>query len=497
MAVRAALGAGRGRLVRQLLTESLLLFALGAGGGVLVAMATTRALERIPVPSSVQVTLELSPDGRVILFALGVALLTGLIFGVSPALQGARTDITSRLRDGSAGSGTRRGLGASLLIVGQLAMSLVLLVGAGLFLRALERGADIDPGFDTSGVATAMLHAESWGYDAARSRELYRSVRETLEETPGVTAVAYANRLPLVLSSSGDEIRLDGAGTRPDGQPETLPIQLQIVEGSFFDVVRLPLLAGRPITDADDERAPRVVVVNETLARRIAPDGDALGRSFHLGNARVTVVGVARDAKYASLRETTPPFAYFPMAQRPEPQRALMVRTSGDPGAMASVIRRALHEFDPALPVPPMLTLDEATGIVLFPQRIAAIVTGTLGLVGLLLAAVGLYGVIAFSTTRRTREIGIRLALGARGADVLRMIVGEGMRLAGIGVAVGVLLAAAATRVMASLLFDVSPLDPLTFAAMSALFVLVALAATWLPARRAARAEPMSVLRSE
>jgi predicted permease len=443
------------------------------------------------------VTLELSPDGRVILFALAVALVTGLVFGVSPALQGARTDITSRLRDGSAGGGTRRGLGTSLLIVGQLAMSLLLLVGAGLFLRALERGARIDPGFETSGVATAMLYAESWGYDATRARELYRSVRETLEETPGVTAVAYANRLPLVLSSSGDEIRLEGAGTRADGQPETLSIQLQLVEASYFDVIRLPLLAGRAIGDGDDERAPKVAVVNETLARRIAPDGNAVGRTFRLHGDQVTVIGVARDAKYASLRETTPPFAYFAMAQRPEPQRALMVRTAGDPRAMAPAIRRALHAVDPALPVPPMLTLEEATGIVLFPQRIAAIVTGTLGLVGLLLAAVGLYGVIAFSTSRRTREIGIRIALGARGADVLRMIVGEGMRLAGLGVALGLLLAAAATRVMASLLFDVSPLDPPTFAAMSALFVLVALAASWLPARRAARAEPMSVLRSE
>ena len=497
MAVRAALGAGRGRLVRQLLTESLLLFALGAGGGIVVAMWTTHALERIPIPSSVAVSLELSPDLRVLAFALVVALLTGTIFGVAPALRASRQDITSRLRDEGAGSGTRRRIASSALIVGQLAMSLVLLVGAGLFLRALDRGARIDPGFETTGVATVHLQPEAWGYDPARANEFFRSLRETLEGTPGVTAVSYANRLPLVLSSSGDEIRLEDAGTRAGGGAETLPIQLQIVDGSFFDVLRLPLVAGRALEVADDERAPRVAVVNETLANRIAPDGDAVGRTFRIHDERITVVGVARDAKYASLGETTPPFAYFPIAQRPEPQRALMVRAAGDPRAMAPVIRRAILAIDPMLPVPQMLSLEEATGIVLFPQRIAAIVTGVLGAVGLLLAAVGLYGVIAFSTSRRTREIGIRIALGARGADVLRMIVGEGMRLAAAGVLVGILLAAAATRLLASLLFDVSPLDPLTFAAMSGLFVVVALLASWLPARRAAAAEPMAALRSE
>jgi predicted lysophospholipase L1 biosynthesis ABC-type transport system permease subunit len=240
-----------------------------------------------------------------------------------------------------------------------------------------------------------------------------------------------------------------------------------------------------------------VAVVNETLARRQWPAGDAVGRTFRYHGERVTVVGVARDAKYSSLAEETPPMVYFPLDQQWRPARTLMVRTTAAPAQIAPAIQRAVQSLDPALPRPTVTTLTQETAIVLLPQRVAAMVTGALGGVGLLLAGVGLYGLIAYSVSRRTREIGIRVAIGARRADVLGMVVRDGMRLAGMGVAAGLLLAAAATRLMASLLFDVSPLDPVTFGAMSLVFVAVALVASWLPARRAAMADPKVALRAE
>jgi predicted permease len=312
-----------------------------------------------------------------------------------------------------------------------------------------------------------------------------------------VTAAAYAERLPLTMNSSGDDIQVDGAATRGEAGGGAMPVRMQLVGEDYFAAIRLPLVAGRAFRRADDERAPPVAVVNETLARRLAAGGGALGRTFGYRGQRVTIVGVARDAKYADLAEATPPMLYLPLDQQWRPARTLMVRTAGSPERIAPAVRRAVRALDPALPRPGVTTLARETAIVLLPQRVAAVVTGALGGAGLLLASVGLYGVVAYSVSRRTREIGIRVAIGARRTDVLRMVLREGMRLTALGVAVGVALAAVATRLMASLLFGVSPLDPVTFAAMSGLFVTVALVATWLPARRAAAADPRVALQAE
>jgi predicted permease len=494
MAVRSALGAARGRLVRQLLTELSLLFTLGAGGGVLLAIVATRALERLPIPADLPIDLELSPDPRVFAFALAVSLVTGLLVGLQPARRAARADLATRLRDGTAGSGTRRGLAGNALVVAQLAVSLLLLVGAGLFGRALQYGTRVDPGFDARGIATVPVNLDAWGHDSTRARTVVRELRDRLSAIPGVTAVSAATALPLTLHSSGDDIRVDGVELGRDGG---LPIQTMKVDAGYLALLRIPLRSGREFVRGDDATAPRVAVVNETLARRLWPDGDALGRTFRLHGDRVTIVGVARDAKYSSLAERTPALAYFPVAQRWESRQTLLVRTPGDPRALAPAIAEAMRTVDPGLPRPIVLPLAEAMGLGLLPQRVAALVTGALGGVGLLLATVGLYGLVAYSASRRTREIGVRVALGARRTDVLRLIAGEGMRLTAAGVAVGLLLAAAATRLLASLLFGISPLDPLTYGATSAVFVLVALVASWLPARRAAGADPMVVLRGE
>jgi len=493
--VRAALGAGRGRILRQLLTEILTLFVVGAGGGAAIAIAATSALERISVPGAVPIRLELSPDPRVFAFALLVSLLTGAVVGLAPALRAARADVADQLRNGSAGSGTRRSLVGNALVVAQLALSLVLLVGAGLFVQTLRHGHRIDPGFDGTGVATVPLDAEAWGYDEARGRTLFRGLAERVTALPGVTAVSYASVLPLGLQSSGDDFAPEGgAATDANGRA---PVHLIGVADGYFSVLRIPLTAGRAITRQDDERAAKVAVVNETLVRRHWPAGDAVGRTFTFRGQRVTVVGVARDAKYASLAEATPPLVYLPLAQHWETRQSLIVRTAADPAALAPAIRDAMRAIDPELPRPTVTPLTTAMRLGLLPQRVAALVTGALGALGLLLATVGLYGIIAYSASRRTREIGIRLALGARRGDVLRMIVRQGMRLTALGVATGLLLAAGATRLLAGLLFGVSPLDGLTYVAVASVFVAVALVASWLPARRAAGANPAVVLRGE
>jgi len=485
LAVRAALGAGRLRLIRQLVTEVLVLFGLGALGGFVVASAATAALERLPLPASIPVTLEISPDLRVLAFAIGLSLVGGLICGIVPALQGARRDITDRLKAESAGTGHRRSRLGRVLVAGQLALSLVLLIAAGLFVRAMDRGSRVDPGFDRDGVVTTGLEPEAWGYSAAATTAFYAAVRERVATTPGITAVAYASRVPLMFGSSIDEI---GYGTA------TRQAHYAGVDEGYFDVLRLPIRRGRGIARTDADAAPRVAVVNETLARMLAPEGDALGRTFRFRDAETTVVGIVRDAKYASLDEATPPFFYVPLAQMRDQRRFLLVRGQT---AAAPAIVDAVRARDPRLPAPHVSSLADDTRIVLFPQRAAAIVTGGLGVVGLLLAALGLYGTIAASVARRTREIGVRLALGATRSEVLRTVVREGAWLALGGVAVGVPLAALAMPLLRQWLFEIDPRDPLTYAALSVGLLTVALVASYLPARRAAATDPLRALRTD
>ncbi|MEP6574586.1 MAG: ADOP family duplicated permease, partial [Gemmatimonadota bacterium] len=495
MAVRIALGATRRRLIGQLLTEILVLFGLGALGGILVALAATAALERLPIPTEVPIRLVLSPDPRVFAFAMIVSLLAGLAVGLAPTRQAVRTGVSARMRDGSDGSTASRSLIGSALVVVQLAVSLVLLVGAGLFVRALQRAGRVDPGFETAGVSALPLDVEAWGYDEARGRAFYRALEERVAEIPGVTSAAYTTIVPLNLHRSGDDIGVEGnAATDANGR---LPIEQILVGSGYFSVLRLPLVAGRVIGVTDDERSAKVAVVNATLAKRLSPDGSALGRTFDYHGARVTIVGIVRDAKYASLDEATPALAYFPLAQYWLAKRSLLIRSAPGIGSVAPALEAAISATDPNAPRTTVTPLEASMAVALLPQRVAALVTGILGAVGLLLSMSGLYGVIAFSAARRTREIGIRLALGARSGDVLRMILGDGARLISIGVTLGLMLAAGATRLLESLLYGVSSLDLPTYIAMPAALIAVALLASYLPARRAAAAEPASVLRSE
>ena len=501
-AVRLALGATRGRLVRQLLTESLLLYGLGAAGGVLVAVNATRLLARLPMPGDTPFALDLldlSLDARVLAFTLVVSLATGVAFGLVPALQSTRVDIGGRLRSDTAGAGSRRSTAQRVLITGQMAVSFLLLVAAGLFLRALDRGQRVDLGFDPSNVAVAGLAVRTYGYDDAKARLLYRSVRDAIARRPGVVAVSYTGVLPLTSETVNNraDLWVDGSAVPPASERGT-PVSFGEVDAGYFEVVRTPIVEGRGFTAHDDARAPRVAVVNQAFARRFWPTG-AVGRTFRRGDRTITVVGVARDAKYARLGEELQPFVYFALEQAAAPasHAELLVRTSGDPTRLAPAIREAVRDFDPLLPAPAVTTLGDTIGGVLLPQRVAALVTAVLGSVGLLLAAVGLYGIVAYLVGQRTREIGVRVALGAGRGDVLRLVVGEGMRPVAVGVALGLLLAVGATRLLTAFLFGVSPLDVVAFAGGAAVLTAVALAASYLPARHAAATDPVGALRAE
>jgi predicted permease len=366
-------------------------------------------------------------------------------------------------------------------------------------------GPRFTPGFEARGVVTAPLDAATWGYDEARARTFTRALAERLAQVPDVRAVSYATSVPLTLQSSGGDIEPAGPSGGAAGRGGTLPVQLLRVAPGYFAVLRQPLVAGRDVAPSDGAASGRVAVVNQTLVRRLWPDATsetgAIGRTFGYQGARVTVVGVVRDARHASLAEPPAPLVYLPLAQHWESRQVLLVSTARDADASAGAVARALGEvmqgLDPELPRPAVATLEDAMGIGVLPQRVAALVTASLGAVGVLLAAVGLYGTMAYAARRRRREVGIRVALGARRADVRRLILGEAGRLTTAGLVAGLGLAAAGTQLLRGLLFGLSPLDPLTYAATAALLAGVALVASWLPAREAAAASPMRVLREE
>ncbi len=488
MGLRTALGARRGRLVRQLLTESLTVFGLGACGGVLVAWAATSALERLPIPGDSGLFLELSPDLRVGAFALLVSLVAGLAFGLGPALRGASHSPGGLLRESSRGSSGRRSRLTKVLIVGQLAGSLVLLAVAGVFIRALSHGGAVDVGFSVEDVSTAAFTTEAYGFDEAQGKQFFIDLRRQLESAPGVASISFSNFIPLAATASSDTVHVDGARAS---------VRSGIVDTAYFTTLGIPLVAGRAFAGYDTASAPRVAVVNDTFAAEVWPNSAAIGNSFALGETRVTVVGVVRSIKHSTLDEADGPFVYFPMSQRWQSGQTLFVRmTRGSTGA-TDAIRAAVRDAALHVPVPTVTRLADEITFAVFPQRVAAIVTGALGASGLLLACAGLYGVLAFVVSTRSREIGVRMALGARPSDVLRMIVGDGLRLAGIGVIIGLAGAVAATRVASAYLLGARAFDVPTFAAVTVILLVVSGLASYLPARRAASTDPLNALRAE
>ena len=499
IAVRLALGANRRRLVRQLLTESVMLALLGGAAGLLVAVWSNdfwRLLK--PADDYFPLTMESRLDGRVLGFTLLVSLLTGLVFGLAPALQASKLDFIPTLKDEAyASRGERRFSLRNLLVIAQVALSLVLLVGAGLFVRSLGKLQALDVGFRPERMLVASLDPSLHGYDRAKGRELYRTLLERVRSLPGVRAASLAATVSPNPGGSRieDAVEIEGRA----GRIESVAADYNRVGPDYFTTMNMPLLRGRDFTAQDREGGPPIAVLNETMARRLFPNEDPIGRRFRFGNADpfIEVVGVVRDGKYRSLREEATLCLYQPFLMNYRHAMNLLARTESEPQSLLPAVSSIVAALDPRLPVFNVRTLDEQVRAATAQERAAATLTSLFGALALLLAAIGIYGVMAYAITQRTREIGLRMALGAQRADVLRLVVGQGMLLVLIGVAIGMASSFALTRLLDSLLFGVSATDPLTFAGIALLLVVVAMIACWIPARRATKVDPLTALRHE
>jgi predicted permease len=493
IAVRLAIGAGRGRLVRQLLTESLLVFLLGGAGGVFLAVWLARLLAVWGPGLPTGAVLDLTPDVRVLGFALTLAAVTGIIFGLAPAVRASRAELVPALKDG-AGRGSRSARGRSTFVAAQLALSVVLLVAAGLFVRTLRSALAVDPGFDPDGVVIASINLAPSGYDEARGRAFYTSLVQRMHAIPGVEDVGLAQTVLLSGGVGGSDI--ESAEPGPQGRMTT-NAWLDVVDPGYFRTLHIPLVAGRPLSEADDAGSGPVLVVNQELARRLWPGQSPLGQHIRSFDRDWEVVGVTRDGKYSTINEDVPAFMFLPSAQYYSPWMTLHVRAHMPAAQVIRAMQNQVRALDPNVAVADAKPLTDAIGATLFQQRFAAQLIGIFGAVGLLLAAIGIYGVLAYLVAQRTREFGIRLALGARNGDVLRLVLRRAARLIVIGTGLGLATAAATTRILSGLLYGISPLDPVTFAVAPLVLAAVALAASYIPARRATRVDPITALRAE
>ncbi|HEY7686434.1 MAG TPA: ABC transporter permease [Gemmatimonadales bacterium] len=494
LAVRLALGAKRSRLIRQLLTESVLLAGLGGLAGVLVALWTTGLLMGFQPSLPIPVALDLTPDVRVLGFTVLVALATGIVFGLAPALKATRPDLVPMLKDQTAvlGTGRRRLSLRDALVMGQVAVSLVLLVMAGLFLRSLGKARSMDPGFDPRGIILLSTQLSVQGYDSSRAHAFYEQLLERARGLPGVRAASLAEEVPLSLATGRRGVQIDGYVPRPG---EDLEFPANTVSDGYFRAMSIPIVRGREFESRDRAGAPLVAIVNETFARRFWPGQDPLGKRIGWPDAWREVVGIARDGKYGSLGEEPRPYFYSPLAQRPATDLTLHVRAA-DPAAVQPVLGALVRQLDADLPVR-ITSMEEHLGLTLLSQRIGATLLGIFGALGVLLASIGLYGVLAYTVARRTREIGVRIALGAAAKDVRRLVVGHALRLVGVGAAVGLVLAFIAGRLAAGFLFGVAPADLVTFVVVPLLLGAVALVASWIPSLRATTLDPIAALRCE
>ncbi|HJS98385.1 MAG TPA: ABC transporter permease [Terriglobales bacterium] len=507
MAIRAAIGAGRVRLIRQMLIESLLFALLGGiAGAVLGELAILAAgfLLRPVTTSSAGYAFRMDCrfDWKVFAYTLAAAVFTGIFVGLWPALRAGRTDLNAVLHEGgrSDSSGPARYHFRRLLIVAQVAGSLMLLVVAGLFVRSLNHAEHMFLGFAPDHVVSVMLDPHQVGYDEARTKSFYRELEGRVRALPGVESASLAVTVPMAYPSQNSPIYVEGRPIPPDEKPAE--ISYDGVDRGYFPTMRVPLLRGRNFTDFDDETGPMVAIVNQTMAARLWPNQDAIGKRFSLKGASgpfIQVVGVAADGQYWFISPDPQPYFYLPFAQDYSSLASLQVRTSGPPEAMIPVVEREIRKLVPDMPIVQAATMEQTVhGLAgLFIFSLAASLAATLGILGLLLAVVGTYGVISFAAAQRTHEIGVRMALGAARGDILKLISRQGLVLVGGGVLAGLLAALALTRAMSKLLMGVSPSDPITYLAVVVLLATVSLAACWIPARRATRVDPMVALRYE
>ena len=502
IAIRLAMGANRLRLIRQLLTESVLLSFVGGAAGVFLALWILKLLLALRPPIDFPLAMDVDVDWRVLLFSLAISIAAGVVFGLAPSLQATRPNITTALKDTAAQGGAARTRLRSVLVVAQIAISLVVLIAAGLVVRTLQQLQTMNPGFDPNNALTMSFDLGLQGYDEARGQQFYRQLTERVQSVPGVESAVIANYVPLSLNFNSGNVYVEG---RPVERGENAPLAMVASAGpGYFKTMSTPILQGRDFNDQDQEKTEAVAIVNETFVRRLMPElqnmSEAVGKRFSFGGPERPfrrIVGVAKDGKYFNIAEDPRSFVWRPMSQDYSSSGILLVRTKGNPDPLFGPIRSQVQALDPNLPLFEVKTLNVHMKLALFPSRVAATVLGVFGLVALMLAAIGVYGITSYAVAQRTHEIGVRLALGAQLGDVLRLVLRQGLKLTIIGAALGLLGAYIATRAITSVLYGVSATDPLTFVSVSGLLILVALIASYVPARRATKVEPLVALRNE
>ena len=497
ISVRLAVGANRRRIVRQLLTESVVLALLA--GAVGIAIATwSHGLFLAMVPATpFPVTSELTLDYRTFIFAIGASLVTVLVFGLVPALRASRLDVLPALKDESQAASSGRSRLRSALVVGQVSLSIISLIAAGLFLRSLQKAQSVHPGFsDPEQLLLVDTDLNLAGYSDSAGRVLVGRLVDQARGIPGVTSAAVATMVPLGFGgTSSSEMAVQGY--EPAGD-ENMSIEVSRVSDGYFETMGIDLVAGRGITAADRLEGGRVAVVNQAFVSRYLGGKNPIGGSINAGgDDRITIVGVARDGKYHLLNEDPFPLVYFPIEQSWRDAFTLHLRTRGEPGALVELVRRNFREIDADLPFLDPRTMNEHMGAALFANRLGGWLLAVFGLLALTLSTIGIYSVVAYSVSRRVREIGLRVALGAAKRDVMKLIVGHSMRLVILGLLIGGGLGVGVGQLLRSQLFGISPADPVTFGGIATLLFGVALLASWLPARRAARIDPLVALKSE
>jgi len=497
IAIRLSMGASRGRVIRQLLTESILLGLLGGALGVLFAFWGLDLLWAYRPPFFPENVTRPALSGTVLGFTFVISLLTGLLFGLAPALQASRPNVSAELKneEQTLGRGFARVSFRNLLVVAQVALSLVALIGAGLFLRSLGQAQQIDPGFETENLAVLQFNLGTAGYDRVRGESFQRQLIERAESLPGTRSATLATMLPL--AGGGLQRSVFPEGSEPTGSGTGVLVPVNAVGLRYFETMGIPVLRGRDFSEVDREGSSLVAVINETMAKRFWPNRDPLGARFRFFGDREPreVVGLAKDGKYFFLGEDPQPCAYVPLLQNYDEAVTLQVRTDGEPAMVLGSVQREIQAMDRSLPVLNPRTISEVFSQSLWAPRMGAGLLGLFGGLALLLASVGMYGVMAYSVSQRLREIGIRMAMGAARRDVVRLVLKEGMSLVGVGVALGVALSLVAARLLSALLFGVGTADPATFTVTPLLLTLVAFLANYLPARRAAAVDPMLALR--